>query len=391
MTRQQQFLINLIVTVLNTKKNKQNFEDPDSSEDLNWETIQYLMSEKKLLTYILFVETGKFDQLKTPEIMSRVAATLQQSIAFEYEWNQLQTIFEKHGVDCLPLKGINIRNYYPDILLRPMCDLDILYREEQNETMKSALAEAGYWLQAEGIKHDHFVNDYGVHVEMHREMVEAGTSYREYYQNIWNKVRKVEGYQHIFKLSPEDEYIFVIVHMKEHFIRGEAELKMLTDVYVMQKQCDLDKEYIRKELDVIGLSEFEGNISRLAQNWFSGECKVDDDLVELSEYLLGNQKYNTEKDSFFAFSTHGNKVKYFIYAVFPSLPRMQSMFPWLRKWPVLLPAAWMIRIVRAIRYRQHNIRTEWTRLKNINKSNYEQGRELNAMFRRYGLGENDYE
>lgn len=390
MTKEQLFSLNLVSVVHNTET-EMSYSRMLFYDEMSHENIQSYIKKNNLATYLLFLQDGGFEQLKIPALRSCIASTIQQSTALEYEWGQLQTILEKRGVDCIPLKGINIRNYYPDILLRTMCDLDILYREEQNETMKSALEEAGYRLQAEGIKHDHFVNDYGVHVEMHREMVEAGTSYREYYQNIWDKVRKVEGYQHIFKLSPEDEYIFVIVHMKEHFIRGEAELKMLTDVYVMQKQCDLDKEYIRKELDVIRLNKFEENISRLAKNWFSGECRVDDDLVELSEYLLGNQKYNTEKNSFFAFSAHGSKVKYFIYAVFPSLPRMQSMFPWLRKWSVLLPVAWTIRIVRAIRYRQHNIRTEWTRLKNINKSNYEQGRKLNAMFRRYGLGENDYE
>lgn len=47
--------------------------------------------------------------------------------------------FEEEGIDCLPLKGIWMKQFYPDPSLRMMADLDILYRPEQLEKVESVL------------------------------------------------------------------------------------------------------------------------------------------------------------------------------------------------------------------------------------------------------------
>lgn len=47
--------------------------------------------------------------------------------------------FEEEGIDCLPLKGIWMKQFYPDPSLRMMADLDILYRPEQLKKVESVL------------------------------------------------------------------------------------------------------------------------------------------------------------------------------------------------------------------------------------------------------------
>lgn len=220
-------------------------------------------------------------------------------------------------------------------------------------------------------------------------MVEAGTAYRKYYQNIWNRVIPMEKFQHIYRLTPEDEYIFTVVHMKEHFIHGEATFKMVMDIYVMRKQLKLKQDYIEQELASIGLNEFEKNVRELAWTWFEAEETIseNDPLFELSEYILGNKSFGNQSDHVenFAYEAKGSKVRYFLYAAFPRLSRMQSVFPWLRKYPILLPAAWMLRFVKALRERKHNVVNELSIMKSIDRNSMEQGKQLSTMFKKYGL------
>lgn len=93
----------------------------------------------------------------------------------------MRDAFEATGIDCVSLKGSVAKNNYPLPELRCMCDLDLLYKEEQDTGMKQTMMKLGYIDHTEGIKHDHFTNDFGVHAEMCREIVDAETAYRKCY------------------------------------------------------------------------------------------------------------------------------------------------------------------------------------------------------------------
>lgn len=337
-----------------------------------------------------YLDNDDFATVKSdPRLFNVAVHIINQNENKLYSWEEVQKAFETAGVDCFPVKGIVTKDYYPLAELRCMCDLDLLYKEEQDAKMKQTMKELGYSGHTEGIKHDHFTNDLGVHVEMHREIVEAGTAYRKYYQNIWNRVIPMNGYQHIYRLTPEDVYIFTVVHMKEHFIHDEATFKMVMDIYVMRKQLNLEQSYIEKELSSIGLNEFEKNVRELGRKWFETDVPIqaDDSLFELSDYILGNRSYGNQSDHVanFAYEAKGSKVRYFLYAASPSLARLKSVFSWLRKYPVLLPVTWIIRFVKALLERKHNVVNELSIMKSIDKDSMEQGKQLSTMFKKYGL------
>lgn len=161
---------------------------------------------------------------------------------------------------------------------------------------------------------------------------------------------------------------------------------MVMDIYVMLK---LNKDYIEQELSSIGLNEFGKNVRELGRKWLEADAPIqaDDLLFELAEYILGNRNYGNLSDCVvnFEYEAKGSKACYFIYVAFPSLARMQSVFPWLRKYPVLLPVAWIIRFVKALRERKHNVVNELSIIKSIDKDSMEQGKQLSTMFKKYGL------
>lgn len=345
MTNEQRFLLYIIGQVLNTQIVRWKTE----FESLSWESVFRQAEYHQVTNFLIsdYLDDDDFATVKSdPRLFNAAVHIIRQNEIQQYSWEEVQKTIEAAGVDCVPMKGIVTKDYYPLPKLRCMCDLDLLYKEEQDAEMKQTMTKLGYGNHSQGIKHDHFTNDFGVHVEMHREMVEAGTAYRKYYQGIWNRVIQMEGFRHIYRLTPEDEYIFTVVHMKEHVIHGEATFKMVMDIYVMRKQLNLEQSYVEKELSSIGLNEFENNVRELGQKWFEADASIqaEDSLFGLSEYILGNSSYGNQSDHVanFAYEARGSKVRYFLYAAFPSLSRMQSVFPWLRKYSILLPVAWIM-------------------------------------------------
>ena len=72
---------------------------------------------------------------------------IHKGLVQEYEIQTLLDDLEKDGIDCLPMKGWIMRNYYPDPLMRSMGDLDVLLKDMDSEKMQKWLEARGYILK----------------------------------------------------------------------------------------------------------------------------------------------------------------------------------------------------------------------------------------------------
>ena len=61
---------------------------------------------------------------------------LHKGMVQEYEIQTLLDDMERDGIDCLPMKGWIMRNYYPNPLMRSMGDLDVLLKDMDSEKMQ---------------------------------------------------------------------------------------------------------------------------------------------------------------------------------------------------------------------------------------------------------------
>lgn len=153
---------------------------------MSWESVFRQAEYHQVSNFLIsdYLDDDDFAMIKgDPRLFSAAVHTIRQNENQLYSWEELRDIFETADIDCVPVKGIVTKNYYPLPELCCMCNLDLLYKEEQDAELKKVMQKLSYGNHAEGIKHDHFTNDFGVHIEMHREMVEAGTAHRKYYHS----------------------------------------------------------------------------------------------------------------------------------------------------------------------------------------------------------------
>lgn len=283
------------------------------------------------------------------------------------ESNSLIEELEKNKIYCMPLKGIITKFYYPNTELRTMGDLDFLYKKEQTSGLKKVMENLGYCHEGDATKHDHYrKND--ILVEMHKSLVSTENRYYQYFSNSWKRATPITGKKYIFQMKLEDHYIFSLCHLLDHFLRGGVGIRMVLDLYILQKNATIDFEYINSELSTLELNNFNSNIIHLSKVWFEDEekTKIDEDL---EKYILNGGVFGKE-DNMIVNSKiqYSSGIKYILKAVFPNYRTMKSIFPWLNN-PLLVPYAWIRRIFIVLSTRKKNVNIQFQRAFKIKKKN----------------------
>ena len=98
--------------------------------------------------------------------------------------------------------------------------------------------------------------------------------------------------------SQEDFYNYMIAHDYKHYSLGGTGLRSLLDLFVFLKKRKkaLDWEYTNKELERLGLAEFEHRHKKLANTVFTGNHLTETDKENLLYYVTSGT-YGTKEQS----------------------------------------------------------------------------------------------
>lgn len=265
---------------------------------------------------------------------------------------------DEHGIRALPLKGFVLKYAYPRPDMRLMADVDILVDDANTKAVKKILLNKSFTCEHEGGNHDVYYRKPYMNLEIHRNILPEKYTFGGYFDHIFDRGVLKEGYQSVYAMTPEDFYLYMIAHLTKHYAQGGTGIRSIMDIWVYHRyyQETVDWEAIDKGLEAMGLKVFEANLVRLAETWFDrqpGNAVTE----EMGNFILGNGTYGTTQnmelsafskvyDEHEAFS----KVqrRYFWRTLFPGMDHMRQVFPWVEGKPVLLPAAWVMRGVRAL-------------------------------------------
>lgn len=300
---------------------------------------------------------------------------------------QLQQCFEEKGIYHMALKGINTKQYYPQPDMRTMGDLDVLCKPEQQVRIRAAMESLGFTDFQEGRKHDHYKKPPFVGVEIHRELVAADSPYSAYYADIWQRCQPKAGCVYTYEMSVTDGFIYNIIHLAEHLKEGGAGVRFIMDVYVYNHLEELDRTCLQEELTKLGLWELFGNAARLADHWFAVQPpeldeKQQDLLRRFGAFILAGGVFGTKDDEEALGVQKSGRLLFLLRSCFPGYREMRSMFPWLRRWPILLPYSWALRGIRSLIHRRENVKSRFSAYRNADA---DRGRALRKLYVEIGL------
>ena len=273
---------------------------------------------------------------------------VRKCLAFEEERRDLYSYLNEQGIDFLPLKGIVIKDYYPDPNAREFADNDILFRDNDKK-IKEYFVKRGYTSEAfRKSNHDVYLKKPFFNFEMHRALfgeTDDNEKIIKYFANYMDKTLVKENKERY--LSKEDFYIYFTAHTYKHFHNSGCGIRTLIDYYLYLKKEQLDFTYINKELNKLGLEDFSRKISFLSLKLFDQE-ELNPEEEEMFLFIASSGTYGTLENSVEKGVKEKGKFGYFMNRVFPPYRFYKSAYPWAYKVPILIPIAWCARTIRIL-------------------------------------------
>lgn len=270
------------------------------------------------------------------------------------------------------VKGIVCRNCYPKPELRPSVDEDLLICPEEYSAYRTALEAAGFQTEDNSDGEDYEVSflhpDSRLCIELHTSLFpEDSKAYgacARCFEGAIDRAAetRIEGVK-LRTLAPTDHLFFLVCHAYKHFLHGGVGIRQLCDMALMaEKDGDrINWSYIRSACDELHIAVFSAAMFRICEKQLGftipeafADIEVDEsNLLEdvLSGGLYGVNDIDRAHSSTMTLEAvsaarSGRRRKGALHSVFLPLDAMRGHFPYLRKFPWLLPVAWIQRIYR---------------------------------------------
>lgn len=225
---------------------------------------------------------------------NRANQLLAQSIVQLQQRDELIHRLTTAGIPVLPVKGCWLKELYPDLGDRQMSDLDMIIPPEDAPSAEKILLSMGYQREEVSFHHTAYRKPPYTAVELHTSLLPETDEHFSCYQNIWEKAVPVDGMPGLYRLKPEDEYLYYLVHLSKHLSEGGSGIRSILDNCIYTR-CfpKLDIAYVASELEKLGLSELAQQVQILSRCWFETGEEVPDGLRPLAQAVCSAGTYGT--------------------------------------------------------------------------------------------------
>lgn len=389
MQYEQKYLIHLLSSVLH------DIQPQNPQECLDWEKL-YKLSAWHCVSNMVFYSINRLNGSQKPsrEVMMKFQNDCKKAIAREATQHialeQLLKTFEENSIPCIPLKGSLIKYLYPRPDMRLMADVDILIKEEQAEQVKKRMLTLGYTLEHQCGNHDVYYRKPFMNVEIHRRLIDEDSPYSSYLDKIWDRAVLKSGCQYTYRLSHEDFYIYLLIHLTKHYAGGGTGIRSFMDLWVYNKRykAEMNWNNIEAELEKVGLREFSQNVSGLGEAWF-GRGQSNDLFEEMTEYIFSSGTYGTQKHSVVSFmAVRANKKSlsakhiYWLKMFFPPVEILKRSYPVLTTRPFLLPVCWVQRGIKCVLFKRRHM---LQRIRSVHSVSKEDITRMESLHKKAGL------
>lgn len=357
----------------------------DFNENIDEAKLYSLAKTHKLSN---FLQKWALKYAKSSEVKKKVLVDYNRQIIKDtnenIELEKILNAFEEAGIKTLVVKGVIMKEVYPQDYMRQMCDIDIMIHGEDFKKASKIMKNFGYSEFYNHEKHLVFEKAPFIIVEMHRKLIPGADISCEYFNDeIWNLSVNYKNYKNIYRMDLTDSYIFCIIHLIRHFKYAGIHNRDILDIYLYYKKYknEFDYEKLNKKLKEFEADIFEENIRKIAYKWFGGESINDFDDIE--RFILKGESINNQIN--FSISDKGGKSNYLLKLFFPSLKIMREKYPILRKFPIFLPFTWVIRLINDIFSKETTVKKRLGTIKLIQEANLNDAQDIKKIYQDLGV------
>jgi len=292
---------------------------------------------------------------------------------FKYEkrlklLKELDEGFQQEKIPYIVVKGTEIARLYPQAKLRTMGDSDILVHLKDKSRVRDLLLKLG-WEQVGVLRNEWNFLKEGLELELHHKLEYSGLSnfqkQKAFQDRVWDYA-SCEKNSVCYHLDWSYHFVFVITHLRKHFINCSVGFRQFMDIAVIAQSCELHWEWIKKELSSMGLLGFAKICFGFCNEWFGTQFPFDDIrpgeefAVDATKHILQDGLYSLDNlqnycnGTVFENRMKGSKeyrlfsIRHTLEMIFPSYHelRLISYYTFIDGKPWLMPAAWLYRLGR---------------------------------------------
>lgn len=305
-------------------------------------------------------------------------AAMRKDLLFNAERSAICGFMEQEKIWYLPLKGILLKELYPECSMREMTDNDILIDAEKADVMQNFMLARGYQTGSEfgeGAHEEYFKPPF-LNFELHRTLFDSENTPEviSYYQNITTHLLETAG-SCCRRFTEEDFYLFFLSHAHKHHYGEGSGLRNLLDeyVYLSKKQGELDWDYLNRLLKQLNLTEFEALYRSLAfkllfdpetpQSLTAAEQDMLDTMTHAGTYgsVESNVRMRVQRD----LGGSTSKFRYYWRRLFPDRNWYRINQPFYDKHPYLIPFFTVYRLTFGLLTGRKRIREEMEVLRRL--------------------------
>ena len=364
MTKEQKFFLQLLSDHLNGRKT-------EAVSGINWDTICGYAADHQV-NGIIYMQCRSFLPVQIEKSLSeKYASEIYYHVNRQSLYQQVRKQFSAEKIPFLTFKGLNIAALYPVAALRTMGDCDLLVRPADKDRAHSVMLSLGFQNR---LKEEHewtyLKNDleFEIHDHLLYDKPTSDKANRESTEQVWQYAALCDGSE--YALDWSFHFFYLLLHLKKHLIGTGVGFRQFMDLAVVAKHCDLNLDWLTETLEAQGMLRFAQVCSALVERWFEARlpfapAQLDDIFYERStQKVFGNGVFgfqdesNEQNSSLNDLTIRGGprwlqRVRMLLGSVFPSYRNMRYVphYSFLNGRPWLLPAAWIYRFYRSIRYR----------------------------------------
>lgn len=354
---QQLFLDILKAGLQGTAAELEEMPQPDTQNAL-----LQLAGEHKLLPLIL---TAWPRQWPVPAEHKRfafhqAALQMQKNVALLALYNDLR----QAGYHPLVVKGILCRELYPQGELRPSSDEDLFVPSEEFSGCCRALQHWGFAPTGE---EDTEAYEIGwrkgiLYIELHRHLFPPEShAYGELNRFFPHPGENGTAYPSgVCSLSVQDHLLYLLLHAYKHFLHSGFGIRQVCDICLWARQYESRIQWpqLFAQCESCGAEGFAAAVFGIGHHWLGIDLTVD--RIPSPEYclpllcdILSAGIYGSAQDARLHSATmtlHAVEARRsdiqrgMLTSLLPPLSAMQRKYACLKKYPLLLPFAWLHRI-----------------------------------------------
>lgn len=306
-------------------------------DDVDMKRVLKLAVKQQVYTAVLpcLEKSGFLSTEDKQEWNSHKLSEIQKNLIISSEREALCKDFDEAGIRYMFMKGLIIRNYYPQSLMRQMSDNDLLYGVEKRDALFEVMKKNGFYMCGTQSASDDFFKAPYVVMEMHKTLFDDECEVK-LDLDLWKRAVKCEGDNSRYDMSPEDNYIYSLAHMYKHYSSSGCGIRFICDMYVLHYSDDkLDFDYINQQFKKFEMYDFYQKVMRVVEALFNDADYTEDDLNLLNEVFAGGI-FGVPKTMEEILKENGGKFKYLFRKIFPKKEFMYRNYEYLQDKPYLL-------------------------------------------------------